>query len=46
MKGLSTLDVLVFVLYFILVAGYGYWIYLKRKKPSRTRKTSSWQKDP
>jgi SSS family solute:Na+ symporter len=32
MKGLSTLDVLVFVLYFILVAGYGYWIYLKKKK--------------
>lgn len=32
MKGLSSLDVLVFVLYFILVAGYGYWIYLKKKK--------------
>jgi SSS family solute:Na+ symporter len=32
MKGLSTLDVLVFVLYFILVAGYGYWIYLKKRK--------------
>lgn len=26
------MDVLVFVLYFILVAGYGYWIYLKKKK--------------
>jgi solute:Na+ symporter, SSS family len=32
MKGLSSLDVLVFVLYFILVSGYGYWIYLKKKK--------------
>lgn len=32
MKGLSSLDVLVFVLYFILVAGYGYWIYLRKKK--------------
>ena len=26
------MDVLVFVLYFILVSGYGYWIYLKKKK--------------
>ena len=24
-------DLIVFILYFILVAGYGYWVYLKRK---------------
>ena len=30
-KGLQTYDYLVFVLYFILIASYGFWIY-KRKK--------------
>ena len=29
---LSTYDYLVFVIYFIVVAGYGYWVYQKRKK--------------
>ena len=29
---LTFLDILVFVIYFIIVAGYGYSIYLKRKK--------------
>lgn len=28
---MQTRDIIVFVLYFILVAGYGYWVYLKRK---------------
>jgi len=32
MKGLSPLDILIFVIYFILVAGYGYWVYSKKKK--------------
>src|SRR5882757_4095153 len=32
MKGLSQLDILIFVIYFILVAGYGYWVYSKKKK--------------
>ncbi len=32
MKGLSSLDILVFVIYFGLVAGYGYWVYSKKKK--------------
>jgi solute:Na+ symporter, SSS family len=32
MKGLSSLDMLIFVIYFILVAGYGYWVYNKKKK--------------
>lgn len=32
MKGLSGLDSLIFVIYFILVAGYGYWVYQKKKK--------------
>lgn len=30
-KGLQTLDYLVFFFYFILVSGYGYWIYQKKK---------------
>ncbi|MFN8251641.1 MAG: sodium/solute symporter [Ferruginibacter sp.] len=34
MKGLSGLDSLIFVIYFILVAGYGYWVYQKKKKAS------------
>lgn len=32
MNGLSSLDMLIFVIYFILVAGYGYWVYNKKKK--------------
>jgi SSS family solute:Na+ symporter len=36
MKNLSTLDVLIFVIYFTLVAGYGYWVYNKKKKASVT----------
>ncbi len=32
MKGLATIDIIVFLFYFIIVAGYGYWIYLKKKK--------------
>ncbi|MBS1759649.1 MAG: sodium/solute symporter [Bacteroidetes bacterium] len=28
---LATSDIIVFLLYFIIVASYGYWIYLKRK---------------
>ena len=31
MKPLTTADILVFVVYFLIVAGYGYWIYRKRK---------------
>jgi len=36
MNGLSPLDMLIFVVYFILVAGYGYWVYNKKKKASIT----------
>src|SRR6476646_376326 len=32
MKGLSSLDILIFVIYFILVDSYGYWVYSKKKK--------------
>src|SRR5258706_1468905 len=28
---LATKDIIVFLLYFVIVASYGYWIYLKRK---------------
>ena len=31
MKQLQTLDYLVFLFYFVVVAGYGYWIYQKKK---------------
>jgi SSS family solute:Na+ symporter len=34
MNNLSTLDILIFIIYFILVAGYGYWVYNKKKKAS------------
>ena len=34
MKNLSGLDFFVFIVYFILVAGYGYWVYHKKKKES------------
>ena len=36
MSGISTLDILIFVIYFVLVAGYGYWVYNKKKKTSVT----------
>jgi SSS family solute:Na+ symporter len=32
MGSLKTIDFAVFLLYFIIVAGYGYWIYQKKKK--------------
>lgn len=32
MKGLATIDIIVFLFYFIIVAGYGYWIYQRKKK--------------
>src|SRR5215217_8957683 len=32
MKSLSALDISVFLFYFIIVAGYGYWIYRRKKK--------------
>lgn len=32
MKSLSALDITVFMFYFVIVAGYGYWIYRKKKK--------------
>src|ERR1700710_644329 len=35
MKHLSTGDIVVFFIYFILIAGYGYWVY-RRKKSDHT----------
>ena len=34
MNSLSGLDILIFICYFVLVAGYGYWVYQKKKKAS------------
>jgi solute:Na+ symporter, SSS family len=34
MGSLRTIDILVFLVYFVIVAGYGYWIYSKKKKAS------------
>lgn len=31
MKQLETLDYIIFLIYFFIVAGYGYWIYTKKK---------------
>jgi solute:Na+ symporter, SSS family len=38
MKQLANSDILVFFIYFIIVAGYGYWIY-RRKKAAQTTST-------
>lgn len=38
MKGLATIDIIVFLFYFIIVAGYGYWIYLRKKKATTDTK--------
>lgn len=35
---LATKDIIVFLLYFIIVASYGYWIYLKRKSKEHDSK--------
>ena len=34
MKTLQTLDYLVFLFYFIIVAGYGFWVYTRKKQAS------------
>ena len=36
MNSLGTKDYVVFLIYFLLVAGYGYWVYRRRKKASVT----------
>ena len=36
MNTLQTKDYLVFLSYFVIVAGYGYWIYQRKKKTSIT----------
>jgi len=35
-SALQSLDYAVFVLYFLIVSGYGYWIYLKKKSGENT----------
>lgn len=35
-SALQSLDYAVFILYFFIVAGYGYWIYLKKKSGENT----------
>jgi len=36
MKSLQTADYLVFLIYFVIVATYGYWVYRKKKKAGTT----------
>ena len=36
MKSLQTADYIVFLVYFVIVASYGYWVYRKKKKASTT----------
>jgi SSS family solute:Na+ symporter len=38
MNNLANKDIVVFVLYFILIAGYGYWIYWRRKSKEHDSK--------
>ncbi len=38
MKGLATIDIIVFLFYFIIVAGYGYWIYQRKKNATADTK--------
>ncbi|MET0393871.1 MAG: sodium/solute symporter [Chitinophagaceae bacterium] len=38
MNSLSTLDIAVFLFYFVLVAGYGYWIYRRKRKTTADTK--------
>ncbi|HLP21538.1 MAG TPA: hypothetical protein VK174_14595, partial [Chitinophagales bacterium] len=38
MNHLSSLDYMVFLLYFIIVAGFGIWIYQRKKKASADSK--------
>ena len=39
MNALTTKDYLVFLFYFIVVAGYGYWVYRKKNKQSTSAST-------
>src|SRR5690349_22547281 len=32
MRQLQTIDYIVFLVYFLIVAGYGYWVYQRKKK--------------
>ncbi len=36
MKSLQTADYIVFMVYFVIVASYGYWVYRRKKKASTT----------
>ncbi|MES2373775.1 MAG: sodium/sugar symporter [Bacteroidota bacterium] len=36
MKSLQTSDYIVFLIYFVIVASYGYWVYRRKKKASTT----------
>ena len=36
MKQLANSDIIVFFIYFFLVAGYGYWVYRRKKKAQTT----------
>ena len=36
MKSLQTADYIVFLIYFVIVASYGYWVYRRKKKASTT----------
>src|SRR5882672_8397192 len=38
MKGLASIDIVVFLIYFVLIAGYGYWIYNRKRKTNADTK--------
>jgi SSS family solute:Na+ symporter len=35
MGKLATIDIIIFLIYFVVVASYGIWIYKKKKSESR-----------
>ena len=45
MGSLQTIDLVVFFIYFVIVASYGYWIYNKKKKTTAIQKIFSSPKD-
>ncbi|NGM72936.1 sodium:solute symporter family transporter [Sphingobacterium sp. SGL-16] len=38
MEKFATIDYVIFLIYFVVVAGYGYWVYSKQKKESASSK--------
>jgi hypothetical protein len=42
--GLESLDYIIFFVYFVIVASYGYWVYKNKGKQTADSKDFSWRK--